>query len=58
MSNLVGTPPLLESVMGCHGNHAFSNSPNRFNFFYNFVHIKGSYLKKNVTHVNLSKSAR
>ena len=30
MSNFVGTSPFLNSIMGCHGNHAFSHSPDRF----------------------------
>ena len=29
MSNFVGTSPFLNSIMGCHGNHAFSHSPDR-----------------------------
>ena len=30
MSNFEGTSPFLNSIMGCHGNHAFSHSPDRF----------------------------
>ena len=32
MSNFVGTSQFLNRIMGCHGNHAFSHSPNRFIF--------------------------
>ena len=32
MSNFVGASPFLNSIMGCHGNHAFSHSPDRFIF--------------------------
>ena len=41
MSNFVGTSPFLNNIMGCHGNHAFSQSPDRF-FFKNFMfHLGG-----------------
>ena len=32
MSNFIGTSPFLNSIMGCHGNHAFSPIPDRFIF--------------------------
>ena len=44
MSNFVGTSPFLNSIMGCHGNHAFSHSPDRF-IFRTLVCI---YLMKNL----------
>ena len=54
MSNFVGTFPILETVMGCHGNHAFSYSTNRFIFWTTLFCIKGVLLKKKGTHEKLS----
>ena len=39
MSNFVGTSPFLNSIIGCHGNHAFSHSPDRFIF--RILHLGG-----------------
>ena len=30
MSDFVDISPFLNSIMGCHGNHAFSHYPDRF----------------------------
>ena len=35
--------PFLENpIKGCHGNHAFSHSPNRFNFEKHFYAFRGT----------------
>ena len=50
--------PIFESVMGCHGNHAFSHIAQTGLVLDNFVLYKGGPNKKNGTHEKLSKSAR
>ena len=50
----VGTPPILENrILGCHENHAFSHSPNKF--FYDKMFRKlGGPNERYGTHVKLS----
>ena len=41
MSNFVGKSLFLNSIMGCHGNHAFSHSPDRISFRTFALHLGG-----------------
>ena len=41
MSNFVGTSPILNSIMGCHGNHAFFHIAQTGSFLELYLHLGG-----------------